>query len=367
MTRRSGRTPCSSNSLTFIDAIYPTNNYIRSPSRTYLRCSLIHSISDWCPVSGAQCGTCAWPNHWQHMFHTKNAPDSHPEEQKNGHLWDKYWSTFQHREGRLQYKSQQCQKQTLITKMKVSQKHNNNKTNAISNLLMTTHLNMYEARGSSCAEMSRNSLERHHSGKPKQRLKVCTNTAQHGYKEVITDLHIKPPGISHWDLLEVEVDGSAENCILPLRAYKRVFAYNLTKDFLPKPNTLQSASHVILKSYTDGILPIHGTFIIKVAQYWTRKLMPIRFFIVDIRNEVIISHEASTQWGIINTLCHNRTAKHLHLDTIRNTLLNFRTHPQHQPFTPYPRTYNCASFSRPYSNHSPITRPSHNHFPITKP
>ena len=55
-------------------------------------------------------------------------------------------------------------------------------------------------------------------------------------------------------------------------------------------NAIKSARHGILESYTFGILPVYGTVILKVAHYWTYKIMPIRFFMVDTKNEGIIPH-----------------------------------------------------------------------------
>ena len=121
------------------------------------------------------------------------------------------------------------------------------------------------------------------------------DTDKHGHPEVITDLHIKLPENSHQDLLEVKIDGGVERCTLPLRAYGKVFPNNFTTHGLPKPDALQAASHIILESYTDGILPAHGEVILNIVDYKTGMLMPIRFFIVDIKNEVIISSMVSTQ------------------------------------------------------------------------
>ena len=39
------------------------------------------------------------------------------------------------------------------------------------------------------------------------------------------------------DLLKVNVDGSVESYVLPLRAYRRKFPGNLISDGLSKPNT----------------------------------------------------------------------------------------------------------------------------------
>ena len=55
-----------------------------------------------------------------------------------------------------------------------------------------------------------------------------------------------------------------------------VFPNNHTTDVLPNLNTLQSASHIILESYTDGILSVHSRVILKVVHYKTGKLMAIR-------------------------------------------------------------------------------------------
>ena len=60
-------------------------------------------------------------------------------------------------------------------------------------------------------------------------------TDKHEYKDIITDLHIKLPGKSHQDPLEVNVDGSEENASYP---YRRMFPDNLTND-LPKPHAFQ--------------------------------------------------------------------------------------------------------------------------------
>ena len=64
-----------------------------------------------------------------------------------------------------------------------------------------------------------------------------------------------------------------------------MFPNNLTTDGLPKPNTLQSASHIILESYTGGILPVHGTVICNVALCKIVNLIQIRFFIVGTKKK----------------------------------------------------------------------------------
>ena len=53
------------------------------------------------------------------------------------------------------------------------------------------------------------------------------------------------------------------------------------------------------------VLPVHYTLIIKATLYRTEKLMPIPFFIVDVKYEVMISHAASTQWSLLKVLCNN--------------------------------------------------------------
>ena len=94
-------------------------------------------------------------------------------------------------------------------------------------------------------------------GNLKQKLKVYTDTDKHGHTEVITDFHIKFQGKSLQDLLMVRVDGGVESCILSLRAYRRMFPNNLTTNGLTKYDALQSVSHIILESSTDGILPVY--------------------------------------------------------------------------------------------------------------
>ena len=43
-----------------------------------------------------------------------------------------------------------------------------------------------------------------------------------GCIEFITELHMELPGKSHQALLEVKIYSVAENCLLPLTAYKRI-------------------------------------------------------------------------------------------------------------------------------------------------
>ena len=114
----------------------------------------------------------------------------------------------------------------------------------------------------------------------------------------------------------MKIDAGPEGCILPLRTYRRIFCNNLTIDGLPKSDTLQSDSHVILESYTDGILPVHRTVILEVAHYKTGKLMPIRFFIED-TEKVTVSHVASTQLGLLMVLSHYTVTQHRQLHFIR--------------------------------------------------
>ena len=76
----------------------------------------------------------------------------------------------------------------------------------------------------------------------------------------------------------------------------------LTNDGLPKPNAPQLAKH-ILESYAQGILPVQGAVIPKVAHFKTGKLMPISFLIVNTKNK-FIWHSASTQLELLKVLCH---------------------------------------------------------------
>ena len=99
--------------------------------------------------------------------------------------------------------------------------------------------------------------------------------------------------------------------------------YNLTSNgplklSFPKTDykTLQSARHIILESSQDSILSVHGAVILKVAHYRTGKLMPMRFFIVDSKHEVMILHAGSTQLGLLDILYHNRIVQYRHLDAI---------------------------------------------------
>ena len=68
------------------------------------------------------------------------------------------------------------------------------------------------------------------------------------------------PDDNHRVLLEVRLDGGRESYILPLIA-RRMFPRNLTNDDLPKPSAHHLAKHIILKSYTDGILAVKRTVI----------------------------------------------------------------------------------------------------------
>ena len=59
-----------------------------------------------------------------------------------------------------------------------------------------------------------------------------------------------------------------------------MFLNYLTTDGLPKPDALQSVTHIILDSYTDNVL-LFLAVILKVAHYRTGKLMPIRSSIIN--------------------------------------------------------------------------------------
>ena len=77
--------------------------------------------------------------------------------------------------------------------------------------------------------------------------------------------------------------------------------------------------------------------------------MPIRFFVVDTKNEVIILHVASTQLRSLNILCHNRGTQHRHLDDIRKHFAT-RKHFHSSNCIPFSRPqHNCMLFSRPYT------------------
>ena len=68
-----------------------------------------------------------------------------------------------------------------------------------------------------------------------------------------------------------------------------MFPENIGKDVLPK-------------SYMDGIPPLHSTVIMNIVNYKTTKLMPIRLFVVDTENEIIIPQTAITQLGLLKVI-----------------------------------------------------------------
>ena len=124
---------------------------------------------------------------------------------------------------------------------------------------------------------------------------------EHSSAEVITDLWIMVLSKNCQDILEGKVDGGAENCILLLRTYRRMFQGNFTNASLPKANALQN----VFECCTDCILSIHRNDIIQDAHYITGKLIPIQFCVRGTKNEEIILHAASTQLGLLKVLCHN--------------------------------------------------------------
>ena len=73
----------------------------------------------------------------------------------------------------------------------------------------------------------------------------------------------------------------------------------------------------------NGILPVYGIIILQIANYRTGKLMPITYFMVDSKNEVIILHVASTQLQLV--LCLNTAAQ---CSYCQETLYKQKTHTQ---------------------------------------
>ena len=99
---------------------------------------------------------------------------------------------------------------------------------------------------------------------------------------------------------------------------------------------------------------MHGTVILRVANYKAGKLMPI----VDIKNEVIISHVAIIQLRYLEVLCHNKAAQHQHLDTVRK-------------HTCQPEQISNAVSVNPIQKHNSTVSPFQDHtamtFPIPRP
>ena len=93
--------------------------------------------------------------------------------------------------------------------------------------------------------------------------------------------------------------------------------FQTTNGSLPKPNALQPEKHITYHLRVLCFLQVHSTVVLKVAHYRTGKLMPIRFFIVDTKNEVIISCAASTEQCVLKVLCHSRASLHRYLDAVR--------------------------------------------------
>ena len=138
---------------------------------------------------------------------------------------------------------------------------------------------------------------------------------KHAFSEMITDVHIKLLGKSHRDLLEGWW-------------YCRKFhnTMNNTQEAVPQQSNHWCTTQVWCPPDSD---PHHGTvlhwwhlptiwtIILKVAYYKNGKLMPIRFFTVDTKNEIVIYHLTSTQLGLQKVLCHNRAKQQRYLHTIR--------------------------------------------------
>ena len=117
------------------------------------------------------------------------------------------------------------------------------------------------------------------------------------------------------------------------------------------------SKYTILESYTHYILSIHSTVIIKVTHYKTHKLIPTMFFTVGTKNEVIISHAANTQVGLLQVICNSRTGQCRHQDAIEHTF-----QPEQSPTTahihPVQDHYTTAPFTRPQqSNNFPLAIP----------
>ena len=76
--------------------------------------------------------------------------------------------------------------------------------------------------------------------------------------------------------------------------YHEMLSRTITYNGLLKPSALASAGYIILK-YTWIVVFQYITLIPALAYYKTRKLMPIWFFIVEIKNKEYILCEAGTQ------------------------------------------------------------------------
>ena len=89
----------------------------------------------------------------------------------------------------------------------------------------------------------------------------------------------------------MKVNSGTESCMLCKIAYRRMFLNSITTDGLSKPDASQSLMH--------SILVLHGWHSSPIRPYHRNgKPIPIFFFVVDTKNETIISHAVSTHLGL---------------------------------------------------------------------
>ena len=100
-----------------------------------------------------------------------------------------------------------------------------------------------------------------------QKLKDYMDTDEHRQTMVINDIQVRLNSRCYTNAKEVKVNSGVESCVLSLRVYCQMFLQSLTHQSLSKPTALASASHIILESYTDGILPVYSTLILYFAGY----------------------------------------------------------------------------------------------------
>ena len=85
--------------------------------------------------------------------------------------------------------------------------------------------------------------------------------------------------------------------------------------------------------------------------------MPIQFFVVDTKKEVITSNAACTQLGLTNALGINGTSQYRHLDTIRK-----HTQPENtSTATTIPPCEEYNMTSHPFQDHTVTVPPSQDH------
>ena len=174
-----------------------------------------------------------------------------------------------------------------------------------------------------------------------------------GKTKILTILNIKLPHWNGTDNLQVKVDDSAEDNILPLDSFRTMFPDALDEHRYPTAGFLER-SKINLECYNDGRLINHGCIKLKLQHYSEKSFQDHNFYIVETKTqkEIIVRHPASVRLGLIHVLCKNVSKSISAIENSENTSSSNSFHDHWLNIDGKPQLRKQRSKSKSFQDHS---------------